>query len=104
MTGINASKIIQNLQFVNSFGALKLRAVEDFFDFQNWFRKPGGPPPVEGGGWESDSLRVFNTRQESGNGTRKLRTRSRSVLQYGTRIGDWVPVRLAIRSPFIVIY
>src|SRR6516165_11333967 len=64
----------------------------------------GRPPPVERGGWESDSLRVFNTRQESGNGTRKLRTRSRSVLQYGTSIGDWVPVRLAIRSPFIVIY
>src|SRR5215467_9434028 len=33
----------------------------------------GRPPPVEGGGWESESLRVFNTRQESGNGTRVLR-------------------------------
>src|SRR6516225_982965 len=52
----------------------------------------GRPPPGRGGGWESESLRVFNTRQESGNGTPKLRTGSRSVLQYGTGIRDWVPV------------
>src|SRR5262249_24832136 len=39
-----------------------------------------------GGGWQSESLRVFNTRQESGSGTRELRTGPRSVPQYGTRI------------------
>ena len=60
MTGINASKIIQNLQFVNSFGALKLRAVEDFFDFQNWFRKPGGPPPADRGPGVEESRPAFN--------------------------------------------
>jgi len=56
----------------------------------------GRPPPVEGGGWESESLPVFNTRVESGNGTRELRTGSRSVPQYGTRIRDWVPARRAL--------
>src|SRR5262245_38089814 len=45
----------------------------------------GRPPPVEGGKWESESPRVFNTRQESGNGTRELRTGSRSVIR------DWGP-------------
>jgi hypothetical protein len=34
----------------------------------------GRPPPGKGGGGESESLRVFNPRQESGNGTRELRT------------------------------
>jgi len=52
----------------------------------------GRPPPGRGGGWESESLRVFNTRQESGSGTRELRTGTRSVPQYGTRIRDWVPL------------
>jgi hypothetical protein len=32
-----------------------------------------------------------------GNGTRELRTGSRSVLQYGTRIRDCVPARLGDR-------
>src|SRR5215467_3924328 len=32
--------------------------------------------PGRGGGWESESLRVFNPRQESGNGTREMRTGS----------------------------
>src|SRR5262245_8040288 len=45
----------------------------------------GRPPPGRGGGWESESLRVFNTRQESGNGTRELRTGSSICGQYGTR-------------------
>src|SRR5262249_41308680 len=53
----------------------------------------GKPPAGRRGGWESESLRVFNARQESGNGTRELRTGSRSVPQYGTRIRDWVPAR-----------
>src|SRR5215467_4508371 len=39
----------------------------------------GEPPPGREGGWESEPLRVFNTRQESGNGTRELRAGSRSV-------------------------
>jgi hypothetical protein len=52
----------------------------------------GRPPPGKGGGWESESLRVFNPRQESGNGTRELRTGSRSVPQYGTGIRGWVPL------------
>src|SRR5215472_14329334 len=56
----------------------------------------GRPPPGRGGGWESESLRVFNTRQESGNGTRELRTGSRSVPQYGARIRDWGPALAAI--------
>src|SRR5262245_64875029 len=34
----------------------------------------GRSPPGRGGGWESESLPVFNTRQESGNGTQVLRT------------------------------
>src|SRR5262249_22413700 len=48
--------------------------------------------PGRRGGRESESLRAFNTRQESGKGTRVLGTGSRSVLQYGTRIRDWVPL------------
>jgi|SRR5215467_11627566 len=54
----------------------------------------GRPPPGRGGAWESESLRVFNTRQESGNGTRELRTGSRSVPQYGDpdpRLGPALP-------------
>src|SRR5262249_52067932 len=50
--------------------------------------------PGRGGGWESESLRVFNTRQESGNGD--------------PRAENWVPIcasiwdqnpRLRSRSP-----
>jgi hypothetical protein len=41
-------------------------------------------------------LRVFNIRQESDNGTQELRTGSRSVPQYGTRIRDWGPALPAI--------
>src|SRR6516164_2007431 len=117
MTGINATKTIRNLQFVNSFYLSNERTENQrnsgnpifgiYFSFCFLKLGPvqtGRPPPGRGAGWESESLRVFNTRQESGNGTPKLRTGSRSVLQYGTRIRDWVPVRLAIRSPFIVIY
>src|SRR5262249_11940443 len=64
----------------------------------------GRPPPVEGADGSRSSSRVCNTRQESGNGPRERRTGSRSMPQYGTRIRDWVPARLAIGSPFIVIY
>src|SRR5262245_30063981 len=72
MTGINATKVIQNLQIMNSFGLLERCAsssrgnrtrkrkrenkvflfgffLRGFFDFQNWFRKPGGPPPADRG-------------------------------------------------------
>jgi hypothetical protein len=42
----------------------------------DWVRHKVYPPASERGGWESESLRVFNTRQESGNGTRELRTGS----------------------------
>src|SRR5215470_6076467 len=93
-------KIIQNLEFVNSFrlSALALFLFW-FFHFCNLGPvQTGRPPPGRGGGWESESLRVFNTCQESGNGTRVARTGSRSVLQYGTRIRDWIPLsqRIAI--------
>src|SRR5215469_6056617 len=44
----------------------------------------GRPPPVGRGGWQSESLRVFNTRQESGNGTREL---------------DWVQICASIWDP-----
>src|SRR6516164_10731048 len=67
-------------------------SVEFFVFLKSGPVQTGRPPPGRGGGWESESLRVFNTRQESGNGTPKLRTGSRSVLQYGTGIRDWVPV------------
>src|SRR5262249_6469283 len=51
---------------------------------RNWVRcKPVGPRRWKGGGWESESLRVFNTRQESGNGTRELRNRSDLCLNVG---------------------
>src|SRR5262245_47849356 len=94
ITGIKATKIIRNLQFVNSFGLSSLAFLLFwFFHFCNSGPvQTGRPRPGRGGGWESESLRGFNTRQESGNGTRKLRTGSRSVLQYGTRIRDWVPL------------
>src|SRR5262249_58374985 len=53
----------------------------------------GGRPPPEGGsGWESESLRVFNTRQESGNGTRELRTGPDLCLNMGPAIREWVPL------------
>src|SRR5262249_56779870 len=65
---------------------------KDFWFFANWVRHKVYPPAWERGGWQSESLRVFNTRQESGNGTQELRTGSRSVIQYGTRIRDWVPL------------
>src|SRR5262249_20202057 len=94
MTGINISKIIQNLEFVNSFCCANLVAGErKHLASDLCFRcslsafpiriselgpvQTGRPPPVEGGGWESESLRVFNTRRESGNGTRELRAGSR---------------------------
>src|SRR5262249_663598 len=59
--------------------------------------KPVGPA---GGrdGWEWESLRVFNTRQESGNGTRVLGTGSLSVLQYGTRIPRLGPTLPAVAT------
>src|SRR5262245_34869793 len=66
------------------------------FGFLNWVRcKPVGPRR-ERGGWESESLRVFNTRQKSGNGTRELRTGSRPVPQYGIRIRDRGPALPAV--------
>jgi hypothetical protein len=119
MTGINASKIIQNLQILHSFAVpISSRAKESIrppifssfsslfllsdSDFWNWVRcKPVGPAG-ERGRWESESLRVFNTRQESGNGTQKLRTGSRSVLQYGARIRDWVPLSPAKWGLFLL--
>src|SRR5262245_29260770 len=58
----------------------------------------GRPRRGEGEDWESESLRVFNTRQESGNGTRELRTGSRPVPQYGTRIRDRGPALPAIAT------
>jgi hypothetical protein len=93
MTGINASKIIQNLQIVNSFRYANPVACErkpfgfrsfslfSLSAFPIWISElgpvqTGSPPPGRGGGWESESSRVFNTRQESGNGTRELRTGS----------------------------
>src|SRR5215468_7254734 len=90
MKGIKARKIIRNLQIVNSFCCANLVARErkhlasDLFPFSLFllFRfgflksgpvQTGRPPPGRGGGWESESLRVCSTRQESGNGTRVLR-------------------------------
>src|SRR5215472_8039084 len=115
MKGIKARKIIRNLQFVNSFCCANLVARErkhlasDLFPFSLFSAFPiriselgpvqtGRPPPGRGGGWESESLRVFNTRQESGNGTRELRTGSRSVPEHGTR-----NPRLGPALPAIVI-
>src|SRR5262252_6807863 len=88
-----SSKIIQNLEFVNSFGCANLVAREKkAFGLRSFFPflsvafpiriselgpvQTGRLPAGRRGGWESESLRVFNTRQESGNGTRELRTRS----------------------------
>src|SRR6516165_2109222 len=109
MTGINASKIIQNLQILHSFYLSNERTENQrnsgnpifgiYFSFCFLKLGPvqtGRPPPGRGAGWESESLRVFNTRQESGKGTRELRTGSRCVLQYGTRIRDRVPLGRAI--------
>src|SRR5262249_16605965 len=92
-------KSYRNLEFVNSFAVpissrRKKALGSDLFLFSFLsFCFPiriselgpvqtGRPPPGRGGGWESESLGVFNTRQESGNGTRELRTGSRSVLQW----------------------
>ena len=70
----------------------------------NWVRHKVYPPAWERRGWESESLRVFNTRQESGNGTRVLGTGSLSVPQIWDRNPRLGPALLAIGSPFIVIY
>src|SRR6516164_7967097 len=50
MTGINATKIIQNLEFVNSFGLSSLAFfLFWFFHFAIWVRcKPVGPRRGEG--------------------------------------------------------
>src|SRR5262249_15695791 len=73
---------------------------KDFWFFANWVRHKVYPPAWERGGWESESLRVFNTRQESGNGTRELRTGSRSVPQLwdqNPRLGPGSPTdRVAV--------
>src|SRR5262249_40854067 len=111
-TGINATKIIRKLQFVNSFArdhcsrarcsVLEVsrqsrrngkqrssrNLILDFFLVSFSKLGPvqtGRPPLVGGGGWQSESLRVLNTRQEFGNGTRELRTGSSICGQYGTR-------------------
>src|SRR5262249_33712129 len=89
-------KSYRNLEFVNSFAVpissrrKKALGSDPFLFSLLSFCFPiriselgpvqtGRPPAGRGGGWESESLRVFNTRQESGNGTRELRTGSRSV-------------------------
>src|SRR5215475_1963104 len=80
-------KIIQNLEFVNSFrlSALALFLFW-FFHFCNLGPvQTGRPPPGKGRGWESESFRVFNTRQESGNGTRVAE--------------NWVPIGASIWDP-----
>src|SRR5215469_6056616 len=114
------SKIIQNLEFVNSFGCANLVARErkhlasDLFSlfslslfrfgFLNWVRcKPVGPRRWEGADG-SRSLCASSTHARNPAMGPESWTGSRSVLQYGTRIRDWVPVCLAIGSPFIVIY
>src|SRR5262245_34484715 len=61
----------------------------DFLSKDFWFFETGSgtrsrPPAGRRGGWESESLRVFNTRQESGNGTREL---------------DWVQICASIWDP-----
>src|SRR5262252_11198673 len=101
MTGINATKIIQNLEFVNSFCCANLAARErkhlasDLFPFSlfllfrfgflNWVRcKPVGPRRGEGADG-SRSLCASSTHARNPAMGPVLRTGSRS------RIRDWVP-------------
>src|SRR5262245_11024057 len=83
MTGINASKIIQNLQFLNSFAphhcsraaalSSKCRGNREetgngeiretgfgFFLFRNWVRCKPPAPLNRGGGWQESLLRLLN--------------------------------------------
>src|SRR6516162_2003468 len=58
MTGINASKIIQNLEILNSFCLSSLAFfLFWFFHFAIWVRCiPPTPPPVERGRWPKTSF------------------------------------------------
>jgi hypothetical protein len=57
-----------------------------FFSFLATGSGANGTTPVgKGGGWDSESLRVFNARQESGNGTREAE--------------NWVPICASIWDP-----
>jgi len=73
MTGINSTKIIQNLEFVNSFGPSSLAFfLFWFFIFAIWVRcKPVGPRRWEG----AEAVGVF------------------SLLQLGPRIRNWDPIQ-----------
>ena len=102
MTGINASKIIQNLEILHSFAPVNLTSERcagferrgnrengkernpkksDFWDFSFFKIGSGANPlhPAARGGW--------------------LAKESLSPLQYGTRIRDWVPLSAAIAIP-----
>jgi hypothetical protein len=102
MTGINASKIIQNLQFVNSFAPhhcsraalLCARSVETiekkretekfeksdfgFFLFEIGSGANLHHPPVGGGGCRSESLPAFKGARNPSNGTREFATGTRN--------------------------
>ncbi len=57
MTGIKATKIIQNLQFVNSFGLSSLAFfLFWFFRFANWVRSIPLPPACGEGAVAQKSL------------------------------------------------
>jgi hypothetical protein len=96
MTGINASKIIQNLELLHSFAvsislaSAALASSVEAIDFKVGTRKTenlrcffvrififlksgpvqtGRPPLVGGGGWQLESLPAFNGTPESSDGT-----------------------------------
>ena len=124
MTGINATKTIRNLEFVNSLHRIivRERAVLEQTDKKKkakrgknfsvgffYFLVTGSgtrsrPPLGAEAAGRSESLPAFNTALFLANGTRVLRIGSRSVPQYGPESETGSRIAGAIGSPVVVIY
>src|SRR5262249_28720554 len=87
VTGINATKIIRNLQFMNSFGLSSLAFfLFWFFHFCNLGPvQTGTPPPVEGGRM---GVGVFARLQHTP-----------GIRQWDPRVENWVPICASNMGP-----